>query len=1089
MVNHPILLGTGHRIYIVLTCVQAQVTQMKLSFPHEIHSKSRTKNHKITRNSNTKSKLIDKTTNSSRIETKQNAETNTYIVCYEDPPREIAIKCNPELQKSHSVIYKTGQKSIICTIPKSKSPNKNNKLNSKQNTTLHFTSSFLPNPNKQTKGIETNDKENKTSDHLNQEKLENQKAAMNEKREPLADSTQKVNANNNRSNHNKTDQNTKTNKMDIERNQNLTIPPIPKTPRPTNLMEPITNPPKEKGQNTPSSAINRLEFTSAITPTGTSCKSTKNTISGKKRKLSQTDDDNIVDKDEDMDIKMNHTQNTNNDDPNAPKQKKQKQTTIGSLLLQMGGIKSKPNQDPNPILNPQRNPQTKSTENNKDKTNTNNKTIQSTKKDRTTLSMNIPDNITLQPILNKRGRGPPTNVAFYDANGNQCGVAQIIEHAIPITTGIEEETYPLLKIKKAIKENKNKVHEQNKTEKQKDNLKQELNKKEKVIKNKNKKIDEMKKEIKTLKTAKTKATNKKKEMEERVKEISRKLEKSHKDIKSLKEEHKQDMKEADDGKQTAIKLYQEMSKAFTEEHDKVINLNQELEGIKRVKDEYYNQVKVCRLKLSESKEDKEKLTERNRDLKKILDEIKGDKELLESKTIEAEEQILGLQREIKMLQQLNNAQKETITNLLNKQQQNMEEDDPNEVNSDNEENEEEEQEEKRNNDANTQIPSTKTKLLGLKISTSTPNITEAPIGQQWISKNKKWCATEWDQDNSNASFRDLFEIFKDFEKDSVLNQLILKHLNEHKIGGYIPSDTYVNTYITTIAAKGATAAKFGENEHIQSSQSDFGDEIIKRAGSGFKCRFNIAQIIGVLSSKNGDKRNPLLNAINVNDVFKDSEIIAGLAPNGSKVTISRKIGGRKWDKFQINERGHEDIAFIMSGSDVELHFVETPKAKGVPLYIGFIMLFGFIPQLDFTRSLSHQQMIKNIQNKLFTEIVTNKEEEIKPENDYREDSLMQLYQMGQKNYNDPSKSNRNSPRRGNNKRYRRFNRYKLFKPQEIKPNTKTKKNTQIKIKKPKTSHDIAKINNDNYKKHNINHDPLSCPITPPPMLNKQETNN
>ena len=55
-------------------------------------------------------------------------------------------------------------------------------------------------------------------------------------------------------------------------------------------------------------------------------------------------------------------------------------------------------------------------------------------------------------------------------------------------------------------------------------------------------------------------------------------------------------------------------------------------------------------------------------------------------------------------------------------------------------------------------------------------------------------------------------------------------------------------------------------------RSDFGDEIAERLGTGFKCRFNELQIIGVLSPTNGNKHQPLLNGIKISDVFGESSI-------------------------------------------------------------------------------------------------------------------------------------------------------------------------------------------------------------------------
>ena len=194
------------------------------------------------------------------------------------------------------------------------------------------------------------------------------------------------------------------------------------------------------------------------------------------------------------------------------------------------------------------------------------------------------------------------------------------------------------------------------------------------------------------------------------------------------------------------------------------------------------------------------------------------------------------------------------------------------------------------NDNNDNVPSRRTEILNLKISSSTPYIADATVGQQWRSQDKKWCVIEWDKNATKASFGDLTDIFLNFEGGSKLNEVILPHLNEHKIGGTIPRDEYVNTYITTLIAKGARAAKFGEHDHIESAEADFADELIQRAGSGFKCKFNVAQIIGVLSPYNGDKQHPLLNPIRMDEVFGQSPIIAGLAPNGTKFKISRKTG-------------------------------------------------------------------------------------------------------------------------------------------------------------------------------------------------------
>ena len=101
--------------------------------------------------------------------------------------------------------------------------------------------------------------------------------------------------------------------------------------------------------------------------------------------------------------------------------------------------------------------------------------------------------------------------------------------------------------------------------------------------------------------------------------------------------------------------------------------------------------------------------------------------------------------------------------------------------------------------------------------------------------------------------------FRIYSQSSTLSTAILLHLNEHRVKGLIPRHDSINTYISTIAVKGARAAKFGENEQIQSVQADLADELAERAETGFRCKFNILQIMAVSSSVGGSKRDSSLN--------------------------------------------------------------------------------------------------------------------------------------------------------------------------------------------------------------------------------------
>ena len=73
-----------------------------------------------------------------------------------------------------------------------------------------------------------------------------------------------------------------------------------------------------------------------------------------------------------------------------------------------------------------------------------------------------------------------------------------------------------------------------------------------------------------------------------------------------------------------------------------------------------------------------------------------------------------------------------------------------------------EAEEKSNNDVSAITASRNREILDLKMSPSTLNITQTPKAQQWLAQDGKWCAVEWDEENSKASFMDLFEIFQVF---------------------------------------------------------------------------------------------------------------------------------------------------------------------------------------------------------------------------------------------------------------------------------------------------------------------------------------
>ena len=479
-----------------------------------------------------------------------------------------------------------------------------------------------------------------------------------------------------------------------------------------------------------------------------------------------------------------------------------------------------------------------------------------------------------------------------------------------------------------------------------------------------------------------------------------------------------------EGKKMAIRQCQVMASSYREEHEKFDTLEQKLKIAEEAKLNQADRLKSLSQKGKDTEETTKNLKHIIEGLKTENKQIKSARDHFESKAIEKEEIILGINRELNTFRSMNESQRDTIANLINKQKQDMEIEDDNSNHSEeeNENQEPAEAEEKTGTDDTNNIPSRRTPILTLKISASTPNVIKAPIGQQWISTDKEWCAVEWDRENSTASFEDLFEAFQDFGEESALNKVILPHLNEHKVRGYTPRHKGVNTYISTIAAKGARAAKFGENEHIQSEQADFADELVTRVGTGFKCKFNILQIIGVLSPENGDKHGPLLNGIKISDVFGTASLVVGIIPNGTKVTLSRKTNGRKWDKFPINARGHKNIAFVISDPEAEIHVIETPKAEILPLHIGFILLLGFIPELQLVHSLSHTQLIKNIQTSLFGGLEKSEPKENDKENDYTNGSLMQMYQMGQINHR---QQNRNNQRGRPNKRCRRYNRYNI----------------------------------------------------------------
>ena len=83
---------------------------------------------------------------------------------------------------------------------------------------------------------------------------------------------------------------------------------------------------------------------------------------------------------------------------------------------------------------------------------------------------------------------------------------------------------------------------------------------------------------------------------------------------------------------------------------------------------------------------------------------------------------------------------------------------------------------------------------------------------------------------------------------------------------------------------------------------------MQRAGTGFKCRANVLQIIGMLSPTIGNKRKPMLHVIKIDDVCGESALVAGIMSNGTKLTLSRK---------QVEENGR-DFSSMMEVTTMSL---------------------------------------------------------------------------------------------------------------------------------------------------------------------------
>ena len=94
----------------------------------------------------------------------------------------------------------------------------------------------------------------------------------------------------------------------------------------------------EEEKEVPFQALQKMDISPKPTPTITTDKTNTQAISGEKRKLAQTEEVGIIYKDEDVDAQKMNPTNANNQDPDAPKQTKQKQVTMGNLSLQMRGV-------------------------------------------------------------------------------------------------------------------------------------------------------------------------------------------------------------------------------------------------------------------------------------------------------------------------------------------------------------------------------------------------------------------------------------------------------------------------------------------------------------------------------------------------------------------------------------------------------------------------------------------------------------------------------------------------------------------------------------------------------------------------------